>query len=75
MLSIGEVSEIFYLCDEFSKEFELSFSKHKLTTEGGKKHRNKPNRMSDSEVMTVLIAFHLSGMRNLKHYYFRENAL
>ena len=69
MLSIGEVSEIFYLCDEYSKEFASIVSKHQLTTGVGKRHRNKPNRMSDSEVMTILIAFHLSGMRNLKHYY------
>jgi len=43
--------------------------KHLLKGDDGKKHRNKPNRLSDSEVMTILMAFHLSGMRNLKHYY------
>lgn len=34
-----------------------------------KKHRNKPNRMSDSEIMAILISFHLSHVRNLKAYY------
>lgn len=69
MLSTAEVSEIFYLSDEFCKEFEFTFSKYQLERNDGKKHRNKPIRLCDSEVMTILIAFHLSGMRNLKHYY------
>lgn len=69
MLSINEVTEIFYLSDEFSKEFEVVYKKHLLQEEVCKRHRNKPNRLSESEVMTILIAFHLSGMRNLKHYY------
>jgi hypothetical protein len=69
MLTVNEVTEIFYLSDEFSKEFETTFKKHILKKENGTKHRNKPNRLSDSEVMTILIAFHLSQMRNLKHFY------
>jgi len=69
MLTANEVTEIFYLSDEFSKEFAITFKKHILQEDNGKKQRNKPNRLSDSEVMTILIAFHLSGMRNLKHFY------
>jgi len=69
MLSVNEVTDIFYLIDEFSKEFDLTTSNYHLVEDTGKKRRNKPNRMSDSEVMTILVAFHLSGMRNLKAYY------
>jgi len=69
MLTANEVTEIFYLSDEFSKEFAITFKKHILQEDNGKKQRNKPNRLSDSEVITILIAFHLSGMRNLKHFY------
>jgi hypothetical protein len=69
MLSTNEVTEIFYLIDEFSKEFECSFSKYQLWENYGKKRRNKSNRLSNSEVMTILVSFHLSGMRNLKLYY------
>ena len=69
MLTANEITEIFYLSDEFSKEFAVTFKKHVLRKDNGKKHRNKPNKLSDSEVMTILIAFHLSGMRNLKHFY------
>ena len=69
MLTANEVTEIFYLSDEISKEFAITFKKHVLQKDDGKKHRNKPNRLSDSEVMTILITFHLRGMRNLKHFY------
>ena len=69
MLTINEVTEIFYLCDDFSKEFDKSFKKHILQSDNGKKTRNKPGKLSHSEVMTILISFHLGGYRNLKHYY------
>ena len=69
MLTVCEVTDIFYLCDEFSAEFELYYPKHALQEDNSKRYRNKSNRLSDSEVMTILIAFHLSGMRNLKAYY------
>ena len=69
MLTANEVTEIFYLSDEFSKEFDMTFKKHLLKRDDDKKNRNKPNRLSKSEVMTILITFHLSGMRNLKHIY------
>jgi len=69
MLSVNEVTEIFYLIDEFSKEFNQTMSNHQIIEDNGKKHRDKPNWLSDSEVMAILASFHLSEMRNLKHYY------
>ena len=69
MLTTNEITEIFYLCDDFSKEFDKSFKKHILQSDNGKKARNKPGKLSHSEVMTILISFHLGGYRNLKHYY------
>lgn len=69
MLTTNEITEIFYLCDDFSKEFDKSFKKHILQSDNGKKTRNKPGKLSHSEVMTILISFHLGGYGNLKHYY------
>jgi len=69
MLTTNEITEIFYLCDDFSKEFDKSFKKHILQSDNGKRTRNKPGKLSHSEVMTILISFHLGGYRNLKHYY------
>ena len=31
------------------------------------KHCNKPNRMSDAEVIVILILFHSGGFRCFKH--------
>jgi hypothetical protein len=69
MLTIDEITEIFYLCDDFSKEFDKSYKKHILQADNGKKIRNRLGKLSHSEVMTILISFHLGGYRNLKHYY------
>ena len=35
----------------------------------GKRHRNRPSRMSDSEIMTILILFHTHHFRDLKSFY------
>ena len=35
----------------------------------GKRHRNRPSRMSDSEIMTILILFHTHRFRDLKSFY------
>lgn len=69
MLTTNEIIEIFYLCDDFTKEFDKSFKKHILQADNGKKTRNKSGKLSRSEVMTILITFHLGSYRNLKHYY------
>ena len=33
------------------------------------KHRTTPNRMSEAEIMFILILFHFGGFRCFKHYY------
>ncbi len=33
------------------------------------KHRNKPNRMSDAEIILIMILFHSGGYRCYKHFY------
>ena len=37
--------------------------------EDGKKRRNRAFKMSDNEIITILILFHLSGYRTLKAFY------
>ena len=39
------------------------------TPQDGKRHRRKPNRMSDAEIIVILIHFHSGGFRCFKHYY------
>ena len=61
--------EIFYLADEFCKEFDRVKSGHILKEDNGKKTRNRQFTMSDSEVITIMIYFHISGYRCMKHFY------
>jgi len=69
MNSNANLVEIFYIADEFCKDFHKTMEGHILTKNNAKKRRNKPSKLNDAEVITILIAFHLGGFRNLKHFY------
>lgn len=62
-----ELVALFYLIDEFCKEFEPEWRKQRITS--GVAQRNKPYRMSLSEILTIIVHFHQSHHRNFKHYY------
>lgn len=64
-----KITDIFYLIDEFCKEFERIKEGHLLAEEVSKKRRNRKFKMSDSEVITILVMFHAKGYRCLKHFY------
>ena len=67
MFTEGKVTEIFYLADDFCKFFDAEQKKNMLSApEDGKKHRHKPNRMSDAEIIVILILFHSGGFRCFK---------
>lgn len=59
-----KVTEIFYLADDFCKEFSNYFESHLI----GNKPKKLPT-MSDSEIITIMILFHFGAFRNLKHFY------
>jgi len=63
-LTSDKVTEIFYLADEFCQEFSTRFKGYLI----GATPKKKP-RMSDSEVITILVLFHLGCFRNMKHFY------
>ena len=56
------------MADDFCKEFAKVQEKY-MVEDKNHKHRNKPNRMSDAEIMVILILFHSGGFRCFKHYY------
>lgn len=60
--------EIFCILDDFCKYFEPELKKRMVSTDG-KRHRHRSCRMSDSEVMTILILFHTGRYRDLKSFY------
>ena len=67
MFSEAKVTEIYCLADDFCKEFSKYQEKHMFSTSPKKgKHRNKPNRMSDAEIMLIMILFHSGGYLGFK---------
>jgi len=58
---------LFYLIDEFCKEFEPAWRKQRMTL--GLAYRNKPCRMSLSEILTIIVHFHQSNHKTFKYYY------
>ena len=67
MLPSSKITEIFFVIDEFSLVFDTTIKEKSVSD--GKAHRNKPYKMSESEVATILVLFHLGGYRCLKHFY------
>ena len=73
MITEAKVTEIFCIADDFCKEFDKEIKKNALpqgkTDVNAPKRRNRKGRMSDAEVITILIGFHFNTYRNFKHYY------
>lgn len=59
-----KIAEIFYMADEFCKEFEIALSKKII---GNPPKRNPV--LSNSEVITIMVLFHDKGYRCMKHFY------
>ena len=67
MKYIDQITEIFVNVDDFYTQFKKEIKKHQLSTT--KKQRNRKFTMSDCEIMTIMILFHLSNQKNMKHFY------
>lgn len=67
MISNDKITEIFFKIDEFSKVFEPALRKNLITN--GKMTRNRSGKMSQSEIMTISVIYHVSGFKNFKHFY------
>ena len=69
MISDAKIIEIFCNLDDFSKEYDTVITKNSISDGTTTKRRRRKSKMSDSEVMTILVIFHLKSYRNLKHFY------
>lgn len=63
-----KIIEIFVECDDFCKEFEQEIKSHLIDSKQVNK-RDRKSSLSDSEIMTLLITFHLGQFSNLKAFY------
>ena len=62
------LTKIFVEVDDFCKAYDQEIVKSRLTD--GSNHRKRSSGLSDSELVTIVIAFHQSGYRTLKGFYF-----
>ena len=64
----SKVTEIYCIADDFCKEYNSELNKTSLSlsspSANSPKHRKRRGRMSDAEMITILILF-----RNFKHFY------
>lgn len=64
---MDKLVEVFCDVDDFCKVFIPQWEAQQL--EDGQRKRKRVGRMSMSEVMTVIICFHMSNHRDFKNYY------
>ena len=72
MITKDKVTEIFCIIDEFDKNLDGELKKNlRLPNQdgNGKRYRNRKGRLSESEIMTILICYHFGTYRNFKEYY------
>ncbi|SFJ11193.1 hypothetical protein SAMN05428978_11115 [Nitrosomonas sp. Nm34] len=62
-----DTTTVFCASDEFCKEFKPHWEQHLL--ESPLKRRRRQRTPCLSEVMTIIVGFHLSGYRAFKHDY------
>jgi hypothetical protein len=65
-----EILPLFCEIDDFLKVFEKLYQPKALLS--GKRIRRRATRLSQSEVMTILVLYHASGYKNLKAFYLEE---
>ena len=61
---------VFCTVDDFCQQFAPAWQRHWLPKPG--RQRRRPCRLALSEVLTLVIWFHLSGYRCFKHFYLRQ---
>ena len=66
MIFDNKITEIFFQIDEFSKVFEPALRQNFIAQ--SKKTRNRPSRMSSSEIMSLSVLYHVIGFKNFKYF-------
>lgn len=67
VINTSKLIEIFFECDEFCIEFTPNYQQHLFPLRLAKSH-NRPI-MTESEMMAIVIFYHLSGMSCFEYYY------
>lgn len=68
IITEDKVTELFCMADDFCKFFDAMMKKYTLKSDN-KRAYHRDSTMSKSEIMLIMILFHDSGYRCLKHFY------
>ena len=71
MITEDKVTEIFCMADDFCKLFDAMMAKYTLKPVNKRKY-HRSSTMSKAEIMLIMILFHDSGYRCLKHFYLEK---
>lgn len=69
MITNDKVTEIFCVIDEFCKNFDAECAKNLRLEDKEHHRRNRKGKLSESEIMTIIVCFHFGSFANFKHYY------
>ena len=71
MITEDEITKIFCMADDFCKIYDKFLKVNGLGPRRDRRKRNyhRAPKLSDSEVITIMILFHFSGYKCLKHFY------
>lgn len=65
-----KITEIFVEVDDFCIKFKNQIAEsRKIASSGTKSTRNRASKLADSEIITIMIGFHLGAHKCFKHYY------
>ena len=71
IITEDKVTELFCMTDDFCKFFDALMKKYTMKSDT-KRHYHRNSTMSKAEIMLIMILFHDSGYRCLKHFYLEK---
>ena len=71
IITEGKVIEFFCIAEDFCKFFDAMTAKYTLKSTT-KRQYHRASTMSKAEIMLIMILFHDSGYRCLKHFYLEK---
>lgn len=69
MISKDKITKIFCVVDDFCKEMIQILDNNSLQVDNSANKRKRKCKLTDSEVISIMVFFHLKGFRCLKHFY------
>lgn len=71
MINENKVTEIYCMADDFCKVFDDQMTKYTIQPQSKRKY-HRDSTLLKAEVMVIMILFHGSGYRCLKHFYLQH---